>query len=76
MGWSKLSPNCSRVGFRQDMKARHVVKITHVFLAEFMSGLMKIDFITSAVLGNDHFLVKDAWRVPRMYSYYRWKSGL
>lgn len=46
----------------------------HVFLAAFTSGFMKIDFITSAVLGNDHFLVEDAWRVPKINSYCRWKS--
>lgn len=36
-----------------------MVEITHAFLAEFTSGFMKIDFITSAVLGNERFLVED-----------------
>lgn len=36
--------------------------------------LQKIDFITSAVLGNDHFLVEDAWRVSKIISYCRWRS--
>lgn len=72
-GWGKLFPSCSRLGFRQETKVRHVVKITHVFLAEFKSGFMKIDFIISAMLGNDHFWVEDAWRVSRIYSYCKWK---
>lgn len=72
-GWGKLFPSCSRLGFRQETKVRHVVKITHVFLAEFKSRFMKIDFVISAVLGNDHFLVEDAWRVSRIYSYCGWK---
>lgn len=40
---------------------------SHVFLAELSLGLMKIDFITSAAIGNDNFLVEDAQRIPRIY---------
>lgn len=43
-GWGKLSPGCSRVGFRQETKVRPVVEVTHVFLAEFTSGFRKIFF--------------------------------
>lgn len=46
----------------------------HMSLAEFMSGFVKIDFITSAVLGNDYFSVEDAWRVSKIISYCRWRS--
>lgn len=48
----------------------------HMFLAEFTSGFMKIDFIISAPLSSDRFLVGDAWRVPRLCSSCRWRSGL
>lgn len=43
---------CSKVGFRQETKVRHVVEIIHVHLAEVISGLRKADLITSAVLGS------------------------
>lgn len=42
--WGELSSGCSGVGFRQETKVRHVVEITHVFLAEFASSFMKIFF--------------------------------
>ena len=68
-----MSPGCSGAGFRRETKVGPVVEITHVSLAEFTSGFIKIDFITSAVLGNDHFLVEDAWRVSKIISYCRWR---
>lgn len=53
-----MSLGCSAVGFGQETEIRHVVEITHVFLEELTSGFVKIDFITSAALGNDNFLIK------------------
>lgn len=43
---------CSRVGFRQETKVRHVVEMTYEYLAEVISGLRKIDLIMSAVLSS------------------------
>lgn len=58
-----MSLGCSEVGFGQEIKIGHVIEITRVFLADLTSGFVKIDFITSAVLGNAVLLVKAGWRV-------------
>lgn len=44
-----------------------MVEITRIPGRTLSLGLMKIDFITSAALGNDNFLVEDAQRIPRIY---------
>lgn len=43
---------CSRVGFRQETKVRRVLEITHVHLAEVVSGLGEKDRVTSVLLGR------------------------